>query len=399
MTSRNKNKKEEFIKLLQNKNIIWDELIMGVNPGTRYVINDIKPSNMFIKQAVSFNVVRDLGIDNIICNENIHNINIIKKFKGGSLSNTYLLEINNKLIVRKHIFKNAKTYEHYLRLKRQCDDLKRFYYYNNLICPKILNEQDSNTDYYYDMEYMENYEQLNLFDTEIQKDVIYKLLNNMNNNIYCYKKYLDDIESNNVMDFYFKEKIYSKFDLFEKKSELFNVLINNENVKINNNSYYGLKNIFKKIDKLYKPTFICPIHGDLNFENILYNKNNDSYKIIDMEGSMYVDSPMFDLGKLFQTVISKYEVWSNIQNIITNKSINNIECNDSFFKYDEQNISYILDIFKNILNINDLNYIKKAGIYYMANYFLRMVPFLNLISEEHGLFGIIMSIVWLNNIL
>ena len=114
---------------------------------------------------------------------------------------------------------------------------------------------------------------------------------------------------------------------------------------------------------------------------------------------MYVDSPMFDLGKLFQTVISKYEVWSNIQNIITNKSINNIECNDSFFKYDEQNISYILDIFKNILNINDLNYIKKAGIYYMANYFLRMVPFLNLISEEHGLFGIIMSIVWLNNIL
>ena len=104
MTSRSKTTRAELVNLLKNKNIFFDELIMGVNSGTRYVINDIKPSHIFTKQAVAINVVRDCGIDTLICNENLNNnIKIVKLLKGGSFSSNYLLEQNGKKFVRKYI--------------------------------------------------------------------------------------------------------------------------------------------------------------------------------------------------------------------------------------------------------------------------------------------------------
>ena len=73
MTARSKSSRAQFIELLKAKNIIWDELIMGVNPGTRYVINDIKPTHIFTKQSIEINRIRDEGIDDIDCKEYLNN--------------------------------------------------------------------------------------------------------------------------------------------------------------------------------------------------------------------------------------------------------------------------------------------------------------------------------------
>jgi molybdopterin-guanine dinucleotide biosynthesis protein A len=405
MTARSKSTQNDFIKMLKEKGIVWDELIMGVNPGTRYVINDIKPTHIFTKQAVAINCVRDEGIDDICCNEHLNNdLKIIKKFKGGSFSTTYLIQKNDIFFVRKHIIKTPKTMEHYLRLKRQVEDLKRFYYCSREIVPKILHEDDNAFDYYYDMEYLENYKQLDAWtDRTLHKKAINQIMKKLTDNIYCFKKKMSEDEQMVFMNDFFQEKIECKLDKFAKDCDIMNHLINSNEVIINNKIYFGLRTVLKKIGIMnFKPTFICPIHGDLNFENILYNETLNDVKVIDMEGSRYVDSPLFDLGKLFQTLVARYESWSKMETVIFNKDIHNLACVDTFFDYDADTISFILDIFKDILEIPEgmetAKTITNLGIFYMATYFIRFVPFRLLVSKDHGVFALIMAVVWFNHI-
>jgi molybdopterin-guanine dinucleotide biosynthesis protein A len=400
MTARSKTTRAEVVKLLKNKNIYFDELIMGVNPGTRYVINDIKPSHIFTKQAVAMNVVRDCGIDTLICNENLNNnIKIVKLLKGGSFSSNYLLEQNGKKFVRKYIIKSKETMEHYNRLKRQCDDMKRFYYYLENIVPQIINEQDTSYDYFYDMTYLENYEQLDFFGKETQQKAVAQIMDKINDNVYCYKRQLCAAEQIQFMDNYLKEKIYCKLDKFEKDCNIMNYLINQPEVVVNGNKYYGLREVLNKVNVYkYNPTFVCPIHGDLNFENILYNETIDDVIVIDMEGSRYVDTPFFDLGKIFQSVVSKYEMWSKVENVLLNDDINNLKCIDEYFNYNINDIQFVVDIFNKIFGLSNDEYIVKSGIFYMANYFIRFIPFRLKVGRNHGVFAMIMAIVWLNKI-
>lgn len=400
MTSRSKTTRLSLEKMLKDKNIYFDELIMGANPGTRYIINDVKPSHVFTKQAVAINLIRDSGIESIVCNENQNNtISIVKLLKGGSFSSNYLLEQNGKKFVRKYIIKTSETMEHYNRLKRQCDDLKRFYYYFENLVPQIINEHDSSYDYFYDMTYFENYEQLDCFDKEVQQKAVAMIMDKINNNVYCYKKPLNEKEQNQFMDDYLKEKIFCKLDKFEKDCSIMKYLINQPEISVNGKTYYGLREVLNKLNVYnYNPTFVCPIHGDLNFENILYNFAKDDVIVIDMEGSRYVDTPFFDLGKIFQSVVSKYEVWSKIEDVVINDHINDLKCIDDYFSYDKNDVQFVTDIFSKILNTSNYEFIIRSGIFYMANYFIRFIPFRLKVGRNHGVFAMIMAIVWFNKL-
>lgn len=390
MSARPERTRKDLEKLLFSLKIKYHKLILGVNPGTRYVINDIKPSNIFRRQAISFNLERDKGLDNLIFNEYENNkIKVLKVFKGGSFSKAFLIKKDFSLFVRKCIFKKKGEEIHYEKLKRQCDDMKRFYFYNKLT-PKILKEYDDDYHYYFDMEYLENYKTLDEFEEEKVKMALNNLLNILDNNIYCLKK------RNNLDSFwnnFLEEKIYSKLKIFEKESLIFNHLINSKNVLINDKEYLGLREILKNI-QLDNPKFISPIHGDLTLENIMYN--NEEIKIIDMDGSKYLDSPCFDLGKLFQSIVSKFKEWKDNKNLILNLNPKNIKCNNDNFKYEFDNTKYLLEIFSNILEIN-LEETKKIGIFSMATYFIRFIPFMKKISQETAIYSLILSIVWLNN--
>jgi hypothetical protein len=109
-TSRPKRTENNFKTLLKKLDIIYDNIVMGLNPGPRYLINDIKPSNPFVKQSISYNVIRDEGIDDLQFDESWnYQLEILKKFKGNSFSNTYLLKNNDKYFVRKYIVKNKRS--------------------------------------------------------------------------------------------------------------------------------------------------------------------------------------------------------------------------------------------------------------------------------------------------
>ena len=397
-TARPKETYNTFIKLLETLDIVYDEIVMGLNPGPRYLINDIKPSNPFVKQALAFNLTRDDGIDKLICSESDnYKINILKIFKGNSFSITYLLKKDDNIFVRKYIKKNPKSLEHYERLKRQCEDLKRFVYYDKHLVPKILNEYDSSYDYYIDIEYLPNHKQLDEYNTEIQHRVLHTLLKRLSKNVYCFRKI------NNSTDFiedFFDTKIYPKLKEFEKDCQVMNYLINGERVIINNKSYYGLRKVFELLNiHNFNTELINPIHGDLTLENILYDETIDDIKLIDMEGSRYVDSCYFDLGKIFQSIVSNYNEWNDIKVVVYDKTIDNIKCVDKYFDCVDSEYDTICNLFGKIMEVQNKSVIFKKGIFFMATYYIRFVQFRRKISEDHGIFAIIMAVVWLNKIL
>ena len=396
-TARAKNTRVNFEIMLKQAGIKYDDLVMGLNPGPRYVINDIKPSNPHVNQAVAINLKRNAGLKQLNLEESQkYRYKIIKNFKGNSFSATALFcdTSNNSLFVRKHIFKNTLSNLHYEKLKRQLEDLKRFKYYEDNLTPKILRECDNLHEFYFDMEYMEEYKQLDSYPKSIQMDVLQKVISELSDKVYAYKKKNDSL---NFVNQFFKTKIYPKLDTFENYSPVFDHLINSKSVSINNKEYFGIREILRKL-KLdsYNTEYLNPIHGDLSLENILYDESSNKFVLIDMEGSRYVDSCYFDLAKIFQSVVSNYKEWNHRKDLVESLELNNLACVSDYFSCVEKDFKNLCITYGEIMENNNWLEVYKKGIFYMSMYFIRFVPFRMKISEKQGIFALTMAINWLN---
>lgn len=392
-TARSEKYRDETVKLLKHLDIKYDELVMELPAGPRLLINDHKPSKTFVNQANGIELVRDGGLKNVdIFAFSTENDTVIEKtFEGGSFAKTYLLKDG---IVRKHIIKNSKDIIHYEKLKRQVRDLERFSFLWNDSTPKILHQKDTDFDFSFDMEYLENFQPVSDIEDTIEKEkAIQALLKGMNKNVYALKK---EIEGISWVNQHYKNKIFSKFDNYSKDKDLFK-LIFNDFIYINGIKYRGLKETLLSIDKhLIKPNFIRPIHGDFTLENVMWD--GKTIKLIDMDGSDIFDAAELDLGKMCQSVFSQFNKWKNI-NIEIEEVDGHYKCIDEYFKLSADN-SFIKNIIKQwslILNDDESTVINK-GIFYMCMYFIRFVPFRMKVSKEHGMFALLMAIVWLNKL-
>ena len=391
-TSRSDKYKKYTENLLKHHDIPFDKIVTGLPAGPRVLINDHKPSKIFTNQANSVELVRNSGLKNVkICSFYKESDTKIKKvFEGGSFATTYLLEDN---IVRKHIIKSKENHTHYEKLKRQMDDLNRFNFLWPSSAPKVLSYKDTDFDFSFDMEYLESFTTLS--DSTSQNKGIQTVLEGMRHHIYSLKKEVDGISW--VNNFY-KNKIFNKFKKY-KEDSIFNTIIYSDSVKINGRLYKGLMSTIQNIDKhLIKPKHIRPIHGDFTLENIMY----DGYetKVIDMDSSDIFDAAELDLGKMCQSVFSRFDKWKNLDIKVDVLNNNEFQTSESiFFDFDIENdtTKHIIEQWSLILN-DDKSTVKDKGIFYMAMYFIRFVPFRMKISKDHGIFALLMAIVWLTKI-
>jgi hypothetical protein len=121
-------------------------------------------------------------------------------------------------------------------------------------------------------------------------------------------------------------------------------------------------------------------------------------KLIDMDGSDIFDAAELDLGKMCQSIFSQFNKWKNI-NIEIEEVDGHYSCIDEYFNLDTDN-TFIKNIVKQwslILNDDESTVINK-GIFYMCMYFIRFVPFRMKVSKQHGMFALLMAIVWLNKL-
>ena len=402
-TARSEKFRSKLIKLLQQKEIYYDELIMGLPAGPRILINDRKPSKPFTKQATSFEVQRNKGL----CELNIENItlnnkiNVIKDMSANSFAKTYLVNLNGRTFVRKHIFKKNNE-KHYNVLKRQKTDLERFNFLVPGICPPVLSEVDNEIEYYYDMQYLPSYFMASDYRSSEQKiTILNKLLSKLDKHVYSFSKQVD---GDKWMNDFLKEKIYPKFENYSLLNKEFRVIIQSEEITINNKKYVGLEKLFQSLPySQLSPKTISVVHGDLTLENIMYDYLSGEIKLIDMDGSRLFDAKELDLGKMSQSIISKYSSWKNLScselvNMIDIKERSFFVNDEYFYAPDSELQDELIKQWENILDETYENVFYKAC-FYMSTYFIRFVPFRMQLGKEHGIFALLMATVWLNKII
>ncbi len=98
------------------------------------------------------------------------------------------------------------------------------------------------------------------------------------------------------------------------KSEWFKNILEEKEIEINGKTYKNLNVLFPSIkdrQKDFEPEFIGRwSHSDLHFSNILIDRDNDDFRLIDPRGYDFCDY-YYDFGKLWHSVNGKYELISS----------------------------------------------------------------------------------------
>jgi hypothetical protein len=108
-------------------------------------------------------------------------------------------------------------------------------------------------------------------------------------------------------------KVYARIDSARAHPPLA-ALVGSGEVVIDGRVHPALGTLLARVsspDALRKlaPQRVCTVHGDLTLENVLYA--TDDVRLIDMDGADYVDAPELDMGKLFQSIVGRYESWAH----------------------------------------------------------------------------------------
>ena len=116
-----------------------------------------------------------------------------------------------------------------------------------------------------------------------------------------------------------------------------------------------------------------------------------------MDGSEIFDFPEHDLGKISQSVLSQYSIWTQLANPILSIKGNSFECVHNFFDLPKDNVFNSISSDWEIV-LQKENILSNA-IFYMCLCFIRCVPYRMNVSNEHGYFSLLMCIVWMNKIM
>ena len=384
-TGRETARREKLIKQLSDMNVHYDHLVTGLASGTRYLINDKKPYCPFHKMAVGVQLQRNQGLINVEINETP---TLLKVLKGGSFASVFLIKKEGRVMVRKYLEKSKENTIHYDCLTRQVDDLKRFEYYSPGSVPKILEIYDGADEYYYDMEFLEGYEELASLSIDKIRYILPSVIQKLKTDIYCYKK---EIDGTKWLHDFLRDKIYAKFSMLENIDSTTFLLVNNDWVIINGNKYKGLKYFFKTSDlSSYTPSTVSPIHGDLTLENILYNEKTEEFRYIDQSGSRYVDPYEMDVGKILQSLLACYSTWDSRKTLYEELPEFSFEIQNDLLDLNIEKYTFFLTEFN-----KDINSVFKKGVFFLSMYLIRMIPFLLKKSNKHAHLGLLLSLYYL----
>jgi hypothetical protein len=90
----------------------------------------------------------------------------------------------------------------------------------------------------------------------------------------------------------------------------------------------------------------------------------------------------FDSAKLLQSLLSRYEIWDSCESLAVIDLSGNIQIPEEFTNLNIDSYRFMLETFG-----NDIDNIFKKSLFFLACYFVRMIPFLQKKSESHALCG------------
>ena len=372
---------------LQKIGLSYSEIYLGATSGQRFLINDRKPSNLSIDTAISINSDRNLPFTKRISG----NIDFFKDSSKGSGANTAILfdKTNNKISVRKWVKSNKINVRE--TLYKQFSYLKTISQHIGDSLPEIIDWKFSPFEIsFYDMTFIKS--KPFVYDSFLDDKKKINSLINVISKLYENSLYSPEHENINYLS---KEIIRKKLTPTIKNcfSELSN-LIDNYSEVLPTNLLGKLNNYLDKLIKnndLWSKHLISNIHGDLTLENILFDSLNKIYLIDPLGSTMDVrkngamdqfTTTVFDLGKLMQSTISKYESWAYLDENDINLFIRNFSIEEEYQQI--ENNFYKSNIFFEFYNQYIGSDIKLDCLFACAQTLIRVAPYRIRANYKHS---------------
>jgi hypothetical protein len=378
--------------------IPYHHLVMGLPSGPRFLINDRKPSALLVPQAQALEVERNQGIDHLAISQSYPTV--LRRFKGGSFAETLLVEDDEKLFVRKRVSKRENLSLGYTKLKNQYRTMERFSRMSAGLVAGLYGEHDNTFEYSYDMEYLPQHRLLSECSPTDRATALRRLLGVLGEMVYAGGSRLGR-SGTDWLETHLANKIYARLDGMLANPRLA-AIVSAREISIDGVSYPGLNQLLARVSSpgaiaRLAPNLFCTVHGDLTFENVLYGDGN--VRLIDMDGADFVDAPELYLGKLFQSMVAKYEDWAH-SDVHLFDHAHGVEFSCRYRPGDpESDIERIcVDAWAHILSCSP-ELVTTKGRFYMGLHLLRMVPFRLKVSDEQAIYALINGIRWISRAL
>ncbi|HET7501656.1 MAG TPA: hypothetical protein VFK02_11650 [Kofleriaceae bacterium] len=393
-TARDAGKEPQLRAALDAAGVPYDHLIAGLPSGPRFLINDRKPSALLVAQAQALEIERNQGIGHLAISQSYPSV--LRRFKGGSFAETLLVEDDEKLFVRKRVSKRENLTLGYAKLKNQYRTLERFSRMSEGLVAGLYGEHDNTIEYYYDMEYLPGHRLLSQCENGERGAALRSLLGVLGERVYAGGSRLGR-SGTEWLEAHLAAKIYARVDAVLGHPRLA-PLVTAREIVIDGATYPGLRELLARVSaprtlgKL-APSSFCTVHGDLTFENVLYAGGD--VRLIDMDGADFVDAPELDLGKLFQSIVARYEDWAHSDRALFEATRGpELQCRYQAEPADPELLDICVQAWSKILAASD-DQVRTKGWFYMGLHLLRMVPFRLKVSEEQALYALANGVRWI----
>lgn len=236
---------------------------------------------------------------------------------------------------------------------------KKFYQYlidNNIEFnyPKIYNFIDKGYSMQFLKEYSPLYKYYKDFDEKTKDIILLKINSNLDILHNSSKIYLSKQEFIDNVNYEIEDKILERYNLIKNIISKYNYI-----KKVNNIEILTFEQILFELNKNIniiiknKESYFVPIHGDCQFNNILFNKNTNNLFFIDPRGYFgkkeIIGLEEYDMAKIY-FALSGYDEFDN-------REINSLDIENN-------NINIFLDILDfNILKRNNLSILLMLNIW------------------------------------
>lgn len=231
--------------------------------------------------------------------------------------------------------------------------------------PEVLESSVNEANVYYEMPFY-NIPTLRqaIFYGKINGNIACDILNKIFDFMYVnfYSKINKDVPSDFIKKTHF-DRVLERIDLVKKQTKIFDKIISKKYVLMDGKKYQNALSIienFKSENKLIKmlsPCWTSKIHGDLHFDNILIDIDQDNvltnFVLIDPRGYSQDSDYGYDLGKLWHSFHGLYDFVNNGCSNIDYKEISKTEI-EVCIQFSNRNIlreyEFILDKFPKLLD-------------------------------------------------